>query len=263
MISRASAVRYDREASSGRNLPLLVSVETVEGEEHEVFLKPTGRPELSVVGLAAEVLAACLAGHLGLPICRPFLVDLAPEWVASIPDAGLREMLSKSNPVAFGSQAAGLGWRPWVGEDILTQARRSAALAIFAFDAFIENPDRKPSNPNLLVKGDAFRIIDHELALRVIGIFPRPAPWLEGNLAHLMAPDGHLFAGRLKGSELDLAPVRAAWSGLTDDHLSDYEACLPLQWVDAMATVAAALTHVRTIRDRIDDCLEEVGRALA
>jgi hypothetical protein len=263
MISWASAIRYDREALSGRNLPLLVSVETTEGEEYEVFLKPSGRPELSVTGLAAEVLAACLAGHLGLPICRPFLVELAPEWIVSIPDSTVRDMLSKSNPVAFGSQSAGLGWRPWVAEDILTQARRAAALAIFAFDAFIENPDRKPSNPNLLVKGDALRIIDHELALRVMGIFPRPAPWKEGNLAHMMVPDGHLFAGRLKGSPLDLIPIREAWSGLTDDHLSDYEACLPLQWADAMGMVAAALTHVRTVRDRIDDCLEEVGRALS
>jgi hypothetical protein len=85
-------------------------------------------------------------------------------------------------------------------------------LAIFAFDAFVENPDRKPSNPNLLVKGDEFRIIDHELALFVRGLLPRPAPWQAGYLNHMMGPDSHVFAARLRGVALDLDAIRAAWS---------------------------------------------------
>jgi hypothetical protein len=54
-----------------------VTVETPEGEEHEVYLKASGSPELSVSGLAAEALAPCIAGRVGLPVCRPFLVDIA------------------------------------------------------------------------------------------------------------------------------------------------------------------------------------------
>lgn len=186
---------------------------------------------------------------------------MSPAWIASTPDE-VQAVLQVSNPVAFASAAAGVGWRQWSAEDILIAPRRSAALGIFAFDAFLNNPDRKPSNPNLLVKGDEFRLIDHELALFVRGVFPPPRPWQVGNLAHMMEADGHVFAARLRGSALDLAPLRTAWSDLSDDDLNDYEASLPGQWAEASESVTAALTHVRAVRDRIDECLVEIGRAL-
>ena len=262
MITRAFATRYDRRAEAGRNNPLRVTVETPDGEEHEVFLKASGAPELSVAGLAAETLAACIAGRLGLPVCRPFLVEISAAWIATVEDVAAREMLSRSNGVAFGSTAAGKDWRPWSSDDGVTAARRQAALEILAFDAFIENPDRKPSNPNLLVKGDDFRIIDHELSLRVMGIFPRPEPWRVGYLNLLARADGHVFHGRIKATDVDLPAVRAAWLTLSDDCLSDYEASLPMEWNEAAGMVQAALSHVRTVRDRIDDCLTEIGRIL-
>lgn len=262
MITFATATRYDRLAGNGRNNPLRVTVETAEGQEYEVFLKPSGRPELSVVSLAIEVLAACLAGKLGLPVCEPFVVEILPEWIDAVPDVELRGVLRASNPLAFGSRAAGEGWRQWNTEDILTAARKPLAVGIFAFDAFLENPDRKPSNPNLLVKGDQFRMIDHELALRVRAILPPSAPWREGGLQHLMQHDAHVFADRLRGGVIDLEEVRLAWMSLSDGDLADYEAALPAQWADASDEVAIALEHVRTIRDRMDECLAEIGRAL-
>lgn len=262
MIAFGTAIRYDGESGAGRNRPLRVVVETNDGAEHEVFLKPSGRPELSVQSLAHEALAACIAGRVGLPVCQPLLVELSPAWIASIPDDGVRRMLETSNPIAFGSAAAGVGWRQWSSEDILTAARRQTALQVFAFDAFIENPDRKPSNPNLLVKGDQFRVIDHELALFVRGLLPAPSPWRVGYLDYMMQPDRHVFAARLRGGPLDLDAIGAAWSALSDGDLADYEASLPSQWSEAGESVTAALTHIRAVRDRIDECLVEIGRAL-
>lgn len=78
-----------------------------------------------------------------------------------------------------------------------------------------------------------------------------------------MQPDRHVFAARLRGGLLDLDRIRAAWLGLSDDELADYEAALPEQWAEAAESVTAALTHVRAVRDRIDECLVEIGRALA
>jgi hypothetical protein len=262
VITRAIATRYDRRAEAGRNNPLRVTVETLDGEEHEVFLKASGAPELSVPGLAAEALAACIAGQLGLPVCRPFLVEILPDWVATVSDAGAQDVLTRSSPVAFGSGAAGPGWRPWSSEDAITTGRRQSALEILVFDAFVENPDRKPSNPNLLVKGDAFRIIDHELALRVTGIFPRPEPWRVGYLNLLAHPDGHVFHGRIRAADVRLDSVREAWLRISDDCLADFEAALPMEWNEATPMVEAALSHVRMVRDRIDECLTEIGRIL-
>jgi hypothetical protein len=263
VISLAVATRYDRVAEAGRNRPLRVAVEAEDGQEYDVFLKSSGCPELSVTSLAHEALAACIAGKVGLPVCRPFLVELTPEWIASVHDPAVRQTLNASNPIAFGSTAAGPGWKPWSSDDVLTPARREKAVGIFVFDAFVENPDRKRSNPNLLVKGDDFRVIDHELALLVRGLIPRPAPWQPGYLSHMVGPDGHVFAGRLNVNALDLDPIRTAWSNLSDGDLSDYEASLPAQWAEAADAVTAALTHIRAVRDRIDECLIEIRRTLA
>ena len=263
MISRGIATRFDRIAEGGRNQPLLAEIETDDGEFHEVYLKPSGRPELSVVALAHEALAACVAGRLGLPICRPFLVELSQEWIDAIPDPGTRAVLDDSNPIAFGSKSAGAGWLKWTAEEILNAGRRPVALGIFAFDLFSENPDRKPSNPNLLFRGDEFRIIDHELALLVRMLFPRPTPWQRGYADIFLGPDKHIFAQKLRGSVLDVEPIRQAWQGLSDEDLSAYVAAIPPEWAEATDSVAAAISHIRAVRDRIEECLAEVQRALS
>ncbi|HEY8004958.1 MAG TPA: HipA family kinase [Phenylobacterium sp.] len=159
MIRRARAVRYDRQAGNGRTQPLRVAVETIDGQEHDLFLKPSAAPELDVEGLCCEVLAACVGGQLELPLCEPMLVEIEPDWIRSLREPDVREVLERSNPIAFGSVAAGEGWSPWVPTDRVTADRRDMARAIFAFDALIVNPDRgRPENPNLLVKGASFRI---------------------------------------------------------------------------------------------------------
>ncbi|RYF00398.1 MAG: hypothetical protein EOO77_34095, partial [Oxalobacteraceae bacterium] len=84
MIRYADAIRFDRLAEQGRNQPLRVTVETDDGEELEIFLKPSGRPEMGVEGMANELFAACVAGHLGLPTCEPIVVRMSQDWIASI-----------------------------------------------------------------------------------------------------------------------------------------------------------------------------------
>lgn len=119
MIRKADAIRFDGVVTSGRNHPLRVTAEAIDGEELEVFLKPSGRPELGVEGLANELLAACVAGHVGLPICEPILVEMSPDWISSVPDRTLQEVLRGSCPIAFASKSAGVGWKTWAGEDRL------------------------------------------------------------------------------------------------------------------------------------------------
>lgn len=266
MIRKAEAVRFDGvvDIVSGRNQPLKVTVEDAEGQEIDVFLKPSGRPELGIEGLANELLAACVAGSLGLPICEPFLVQMTPEWIASIPDAALRDVLMRSSPVAFGSRSAGAGWKGWAAEDQVLGERRSVATAIFVFDALTLNADRGPGKPNILVKGDAFRIIDHEMCFRVrMHFFPPPRPWEIGNLQGLTDAGGHTFGQLLRGDRLvDVGAVRSCWLELSDECLADYEAALPEQWHDAAEPIESAIAHLRTVRDRIDECLQEVQRVL-
>lgn len=266
MIRYAEAVRFDRLAEHGRNQPLRVTVEVDDGEELDVFLKPSGRREVGIEGMANELFAACIAGHLGLPICEPLAIRMSPAWIASIHDEALRHILMQSCSVAFGSVAAGSGWRRWISSDRLIGERRQTALAVFVYDAFIENRDRVVSNPNLLIQGDSFRIIDHELCFRIRQcLFPRAEPWRPGYLHTTVDPgsSGHVFGALLKGDPyLDCGALRSAWVSLSNDALIRYAACLPAEWSDATSAIEDALTHLRTIRDRIDECLAEVERAL-
>jgi hypothetical protein len=263
MIRRADAIRFDSVVDVGRTRPLRVTAECV-NEEIEVYLKVSARPQMGTEGLANEVIAACLAADLNLPINEPLLIDMSPEWIASVPDVEIRQLLINSSPVAFGSIAAGKQWSGWSSTNTLSLTQIDLALRILAFDAFITNDDRRIDNPNLLVKGDSFRIIDHELAFRIATkFFPPPKPWLAGNLSNLMGDDGHIFARQLRGrAGLDMASIKAAWQLITDDRIAAYNSCLPPEWADAYEPCQKALTLIGQVRDRIDECLIELGRVL-
>jgi hypothetical protein len=213
--------------------------------------------------LANEALAACLAADLGLPITEPFLVELDDLWIESVRDTATRQMLRESERVAFASKSAGTQWKIWSESDTLTAGRRSIALRILSFDAYIENDDRRSGNPNCVVKGDEFRIFDHELVFRIRQkLFPRPEPWNVGNLERLVQPEGHIFGAKLKGKASDFDVVAQAWSALSDVRLQSYLSALPEEWGAAKDAMEEAVAHVRQVRDRIDECIAELRRAL-
>src|SRR5262249_24927187 len=117
MIERAITIRFDRQADAGRNRPLRVGVQTPDNNEHDVFLKPFGPPEIGLEGMANEVVAACLAQDLGLPSTKPYLVQIDPDLVQAIQDADAQQVLRSSVPIAFGLEAAGNQWNPWSAGD--------------------------------------------------------------------------------------------------------------------------------------------------
>ena len=93
-------------------------------------------------------------------------------------------------------------------------------------------------------------------------LFPPPKPWKAGYLQRVTAPDGHLFGASLKGRNLNFEPIERAWSGISDDRLQEYLSTLPSEWAEARAAMDAAVAHLRTVRERIGDCLIELRRAL-
>lgn len=266
MIRWAELETFHDETEHGRTRPLRVSVRTDDGDSHDAFMKLSKRIDVGVEGLANEVIAACLAGDLGLPIPVPFLVRLTPEWIAAVPNLAVRNALGASAGVAFASKDAGRQWQLWRPGDQMTTARQQAALEIFAFDAFIGNDDRKfaHNKPNCLVRGDQFRIIDHEAAFSLkLKLFPKVEPWRLLHLARWTDPDNHIFGAKLRGRPaLDFDRVRGSWNALLDTRLGQYREALPEEWSASKDAVDLALTHLATVRDRIDDCIGEVKRAL-
>lgn len=269
MIETAQVVRFGGKVEQGRTGPLRAVVETTDGSEIEVILKATDGRHLTIEGLGNEMLGSLLAGDLGLPTPRPWFAELTRDFIDSIPDDEVRRRLSGACPIAFASTQAGPQWRRWQPIDRLPPERLDLALAIFAFDAFIDNPDRGPANSNLLThKSDGgLLLIDHETAFGLrLKLFPRVAPWELGNLSRMAARGAeseHLFFGALTGrSDLDFAPLLSSWGDLSDARLAAYDAMLPDAWAECRPAVLEAIGHLRTVRDRIGDCLNELRRVL-
>ena len=137
------------------------------------------------------------------------------------------------------------------------------ALGAFVFDAVLDNPDRRLGNPNCLVSGDRFRLIDHELA------FPSPAmvigyksPWTLGGMSWIEQPGAHIFREGLKARSLDFTPLKAVWSGLADTRLAEYRDAIPTEWSSALPAVDEALTRIKAARDNFDGVIAEATRVL-
>ncbi|MEO0410391.1 MAG: hypothetical protein AAF221_00945 [Pseudomonadota bacterium] len=65
----ADLVRFDRLATSGRTKPLIVELETGDGERHEAYLKLPNRFGLTAQSVFNEYLGAALAQQVGVPLC--------------------------------------------------------------------------------------------------------------------------------------------------------------------------------------------------
>ena len=209
-----------------------------------------------------EVMAACLAADLGLPVPKPQLLDMDPAFIATVPDLGRRQVMAASNRIAFGSTEVGNGFRIWSKADRISATMLPAALAIFCFDAFVVNDDRRDINPNCLVRGTELRVIDHESAFVYKMLLSWQPPWKVGALAALATPGHHIFYAGLKGRVLDLAPIEQAWTGISNTRLQEYVSNIPHQWAAATAAAADAISLIQGVRDNIAAALAEVRRVL-
>jgi hypothetical protein len=263
VLKRITPIQYDRQTTRGRTEPSFITCQDEAGATVEVVAKFSAGCDQGEINLAREVIGACLAGDLGLPIPEPFLIDIPPEWIETVQDAGRRSRMHASLPVAFGSRLAGNGFAAWNAGNLISDIMLPLAAAIFTFDGIIQNPDRRADNPNCLVRGDTLRIFDHELAFSHDLMLGWQPPWALGGLKPLETSGSHIFRAGLKGRPVDLAAIRAPWAGLSDARIRAYEEALPPEWSGAAAAVASATKLIRDARDNIDACLTEIKRVLA
>jgi hypothetical protein len=262
MIPRAVLTRIDRVAVQGRTGPILSACEADGEEEVEVFIKLSAGCDQNVVNLAREAIAACLAVDLGLPVPKPWLVEIPPEIIPVVTDTQVADKLRRSCPVAFGSTRTP-GFSAWTTGQRLSDAMRPVASSILLFDAIIQNPDRRAENPNCLVRSDDLRIIDHELAFAHRLILLWRAPWILGGMNDLAAPGRHIFVHELKGAPIDFSPIKSVWAALSDARLREYGRAIPPEWAAARDDIDAALKLIADARDNIDACIAELGRILS
>lgn len=262
MLSTATAIQFVRITRTGRTGPIVLVAERPNGDEVELVVKFTAGCDMQEASLAREAIGAELGADLGLPVPEAFAVELTPDFVAAIPDAAVRQRLGASCSVAFGSKLMTGQYSVWSPSMSITTSMVPTAAAIFAFDAIVQNSDRRDINPNCLVRDMEFRIFDHELAFShglVLGWQP---PWQLGGLSHFATPGAHIFRRGLHRRDIDFEPIRAAWSGLGDGQIAGYASALPNAWQSASAAATAAVDLIAGARDQIDSCIIEMRRVL-
>ncbi|MEG3180256.1 HipA family kinase [Sphingomonas sp. LT1P40] len=261
MIERLAAIQFDKQAGNGRTNPGFVVAENSTGEDIELIAKLSAKCDRGATSLAMELLCACLAGDLNLPVPQPYIVDLDAEWIDSIVDDSWAAAARMSVPLAFGSKRVPAGFGQWVSGTSMVEPLTSTAAAILLFDAVIDNPDRRQTNPNCLQRGDQLHIIDHELCFGDMIIGWRP-PWEVGALHHMATPGHHIFRDALRGRDVDWAVITHAWKQLSDATISDYASAIPQEWSASLPAVQAAIEKIGNARDHIEECAIEVQRVL-
>lgn len=263
MLGRIVADRFIRKVTSGRTGCVLMECSTDPSSYVEVFCKLSFGCDEGVTSLAREVVAACLAADLKLPVPTPYFVEIPLELSSEVPDREVASRLKASSPVSFGSAKVANQFGTWSLGSRISGAMVPSALSALVFDAVIENVDRRPSNPNCLISGDRFRLIDHDLAFpnSALLIGWRP-PWKAGGLGWIDRPDGHIFCQGLKKRDLDFGPLPGLWSGVSDARLLEYRAAIPPEWSEALPKVDEALERIRNARDNIEGVIAEVERVL-
>ncbi len=151
------AARVVRRDLSGSSSPVVV-----ESASGQWFTKLRGAAQ-GIAPLIAELLVAELADALSLSVPQRVLVDL-PAFVPSddVNDE-LRDLLDAS-------VGLNVGFALLEGARNLTRAEYErvpleVATAVLWLDMLVQNLDRSPANPNIMVRKGTYWLIDHGAAL--------------------------------------------------------------------------------------------------
>jgi hypothetical protein len=210
-------------------------------------------------GLLSELLGAKLAAHFGLASPLPALIFL---------DQALADLIAKAEPskatqsigsvgLNFGTQEL-IGFNTWPVDKQIPEVQWEAAVNVFAFDALIQNPDRRYINPNLMAKGDTMVVFDHEVAFSfLLDISPSPSPWDLNGRGYLRE---HVFFRQLKSQLIDLKPFTAKLIELSSGALHEIFADVPQEWNNENGLRIAQ--HLSAMRDHAEEFAEHIRRFL-
>jgi hypothetical protein len=219
----------------------------------EYVVKLKAGLEIWKIGLVAELMASQLAIFLDIPTPEPAIIKLDPELADIIHDQELAGKIRGSAGLNFGSKLITPGFETWpVGEKVPFSLKQLAG-EIFAFDALIQNPDRKNLKPNILWKGNELYIIDHEMGFS----FVYPIVGQESNMDFLR---DHLFYHSLKEEAINLDRFAGALEALSEDELNSMILNIPEEWNNDKITIIAE--HINGVKNNVNDFVDEVRRAL-
>jgi hypothetical protein len=263
MLDYVTATRFIQRMGNGRTLPSLIECEDEDGATVQVVTKFSGKMFEKEKNLAIEAIAAMLGSDIGLPVPEPFVVVVVEDFADLVPDAEIKQLITESCRLAFGSKQVSGGFTAWPTDSAVPAQAAIQAAEIFTFDGIVVNADRRPENPNCLFRGDEFAIFDHELTLCMGQLLRWKAPWTAQGFDDIGQRDTHIFAKpRIANCPASLDRFVEAWNLLDDGRFDEYIAALPPEWRVDTRFLTGVTAHLREAKANIVTVVDNALRAL-
>jgi HipA-like kinase len=261
VLRRLIATQFIRVMEVGKTAPILCGCHDQNNNyAGEYVVKLRERIGIGACGLLLELLGSRLAAHFDILVPEPAAVLIEPEFAAAFAqrDPNLAASLRASIGLSFGSKMLN-PVSTWPINRPIPEAMFGDAVKIFAFDAMIQNPDRRPENPNLFTQGDNIYVYDHETSFSfLLALSPSAEPW---NLECEPYLANHVFYRRLRAKEIDLADFKERLDELTMGVLAKIRKDIPEDWQHGNLERIEA--HLLAVHDNSERFIEQVRRRLA
>lgn len=222
-----------------KNAAFFLLVNAPNGSQHEVVVKPRVAPDAHL----HEWVAAALAQELGVQTPTSFAVSVSPQFISSL--TPLYQPPFKSGVLLHGSEkftGYNAPTRP------LSADLKAAATNLLAFDAFVQNADRRDGNPNFVVGRSSLMAFDHEecFSHRLLIRKDDDGPASEDGVRDIILR--HWCAPEL--ARANFIDFRGRVRGLTDDAIDAIFRQVPKEW--RSKAVDDISGYVKERRDRVD-----------
>ncbi|MCU0427196.1 MAG: hypothetical protein MUF71_16395 [Candidatus Kapabacteria bacterium] len=228
-ISTLYATEFRHELGTGRTKPCVFNCCDADGNEvGDMVVKLKGGLDFAELGSFAEYSCSLLAKYLDIACPEPFFVEIDTALSAGIPDSSVAERVRKSGGLNFASRYLA-SYSEWIPSAKLSAEEQPQAARILAFDAFVQNPDRRTDKHNLLLKNNSLVAIDHELAFSfALDIFPKQDAW---RITQEVWLRNHLFFKPLYQKPLDWKELHSKFDQMRQEKIADkIIASAPSEW---------------------------------
>jgi hypothetical protein len=248
---------------------MLCRCETKGGEELEIYAKYKDfHDDLGFDHLAGELVANLFALDMKLPAAQPCIATVSEDFIDLLPDDANGMDLVR----AFGSTACSafgsVAFKPvrrWSADDLVHKGQLADAVRLYLFDTIVENTDRGVRNPNLLVSGHDFKVIDFGHSFQRChddaDYDGSRMPWqANGIWNHVAGNMQHVLFGGMRNVTADLIEsFTTDLRALSDDAIQDYITMIPAEWGDDTACkIVEYLLTARANADEFETKVKEV-----
>lgn len=270
MVPSVEASEYLDRATTGRSHPMLCVCDEVDAGQRNVYVKYVNfHEELKSDHLVAELVANLFAIDLGLPAAQPCLVKIDEAFVDTLPNTAdgnaLRMALQDAPVTAFGSTQIS-PVRRWEPTDLVYRSQQKAAALLYLFDTLVENTDRGNGNPNLLMSGYSFQVIDFghsfQRCHRGADFTGSTAPWRNGGIGnHFPGNMRHIMYTSCRRVEAEvLQDFTTQLRNLTDAKIEGYVEVVPHEW--DQDTACAIVEYLLQARENAEKFVDQVRGVL-